>query len=299
MDISKFALFASVAETRNFTKSGEKMGYTQPGVSHALKTLETELGFPLFLRTKQGIELTPNAKAILPIIRELLSVNEHLEQVIASINGLDTGHLTIACFASISRNWLPAIIHKFQQQYPGIEIELMEGGTDEIVGWIENNMADFGLLSKRHTYGLEWIPLYNDPLMAILPTDYPVSSSEYFPIEEMHEKTFIISAEGTDYDIHHALQKSGIAPSIRFSCKDDFSIVTMVANHLGISILPQLVIEGFSNSILTLPLKPYYTRELGIGISSRKNLSPAALNFIKILQETLPDLVAPNVKPEQ
>ena len=54
MDIKKFQLFVDVAETKNFTRSGERMGYTQSGVSHILKSLETEMGFPLFVRNKQG-----------------------------------------------------------------------------------------------------------------------------------------------------------------------------------------------------------------------------------------------------
>ena len=72
MDINKFALFADVAFTKNFTKSGERMGYTQPGVSHVLKTMEDEFGFPLFLRTRKSVTMTPNAEAILPIIREIV-----------------------------------------------------------------------------------------------------------------------------------------------------------------------------------------------------------------------------------
>ena len=73
MDIKKYALFVDVANTKNLTKSGERMGYTQPGVSHVLKTIEAELGFELFLRTKKGVELTPNAQAILPLVREILA----------------------------------------------------------------------------------------------------------------------------------------------------------------------------------------------------------------------------------
>ena len=81
MDISKYALFADVADTGNFTKSGERMGYTQPGVSHILKAMESEFGFPLFVRTKQGVVPTHNAEAILPLVRQLLAVNEQLEQM--------------------------------------------------------------------------------------------------------------------------------------------------------------------------------------------------------------------------
>ena len=122
MDISKYALFADVADTGNFTKSGERMGYTQPGVSHILKAMESEFGFPLFVRTKQGVVPTHNAEAILPLVRQLLAVNEQLEQTVSSLNGLTKGHLTIASFASIGRSWLPTVIHTYQQKFPGIEI---------------------------------------------------------------------------------------------------------------------------------------------------------------------------------
>ena len=132
MDIGKYEIFADVAETKNFTKTGDRLGYTQPAVSRTLKMLERDMGFP---------------------------------QKISDINGLHTGHLSIACFSSISRSWLPHMLALFRQEYPGISVELMEGGTDDIVGWVSDNIADFGLLSHRHTGSLEWISLCRDPLV--------------------------------------------------------------------------------------------------------------------------------------
>lgn len=290
MDINKYALFADIADTLNFTKSGETMGYTQSGVSHILKTMEGELGFPLFLRTKQGLVLTHNAKQLLPIIRNLLSVNEKLEQTIHAINGVECGHISVACFASISRNWLPTIIYQFRSKYPGIEIELLEGGTDDIVSWISEMKADFGLLSRRNVKNLEWIPLYSDPLMAILPKDYPLNGRTAFPVTEFSKHPFIISAEGVDYDVHQALEDAHITPVIPFSSKDDHVIVSMVASKLGLSILPNLVIKGVEQQITAIPLEPFYTRELGIAVSSKKALSPAALRFVAEIQNTLETL---------
>lgn len=291
MEINKYALFADIAETKNFTKSGERMGYTQPGVSHILKAMENELGFPLFLRSKQGVTVTPNADRILPLVRKLLAVNEQLDQTIASINGLVEGHLTITSFASISRNWLPAIIYEFRKEYPGIEIELLEGGTDDIVDWVENSIADFGLLSRKHASSLNWIPLYEDPLVAVLPEEEPYTSMDCFPLSEMKDQPFIISAEGTDYDVHSALKKEKISPNTLLSSKDDSTIVSMVANHLGISILPSLVVDGAHTKVKTLPLKPFYSRQVGIGMRSQSTLSPAAKHFIEYIQNTLPDLI--------
>ena len=294
MDIKKYALFVDVANTKNLTKSGERMGYTQPGVSHVLKTIEAELGFELFLRTKKGVELTPNAQAILPIVRDILAKNEQLEQVVSDINGLVAGHLTIATFASISRSWLPQVIYKYQKMYPGIEIELLEGGTDDIVSWVQGNQADIGLMSRRHSEPLNWEPLYEDSLMAILPKDFDIEG-EAVPMKIFEENPFIISAEGVDYDVHFAIEDAQISPNICYSSTDDHTVISMVANKLGVSILPNLVIGTAHRKILALPLEPYYSRELGIASNPDCSLSPAAKKFVQAIEEELPKILSQDV----
>lgn len=291
MDIKKCSLFADVAETENFTKSGERLGYTQSGVSHILKSLEEEVGFPLFIRNKSGVKLTANAQLILPAVRAMLSDHENLEQIINGINGLDTGTLTIASFSSISIHWLPKIIHHFKELYPNINIKLVEGGTDDIVTWVENDMADFGFLSARNLHQLEFIPLCEDPLMAVLPKDAPVPESGAFPISDFEGQNFIISAMGTDYDIHYALDTSLVKPNIQFSSTDDHAIISMIANKLGISILPRLIIHGFEDQIMSYPLDPYYYRTLGIAVKSKENMSPAAMKFLNLTKEMMPELL--------
>jgi DNA-binding transcriptional LysR family regulator len=290
MDIRKLQLFVDVAETENFTKTGERMGYTQSGISHLLKSLEDELGFSLFIRSKQGVKLTNDAKRLLPSVRSLLAMTEHLQQDIDEINGLETGQLTIATFSSISIHWLPKIIHIFQQTHPGINIKLLEGGTDDIVSWVESDLADFGFLSYRQTRNLDWIPLYEDPLVAVVPVDYPVPEDNVFPIENFENQNFIISAMGTDYDIHHALDSSGITPSICFTSKDDHAIISMVANKLGISILPELILRNFDSQVATYPLSPFYARTLGVAMKSKDSLSPAAKKFLKVTMDMISEL---------
>ena len=222
----------------------------------------------------------------------LLSANENLSQTIHDVCGVNSGSLVIASFASISIHWLPQIIRRFQEMYPGITISLMEGGTDEIVDWVANNQADFGFMSQRNTRGLEWISLCEDPLMAILPRDYPVPEDHRFPIEEFQEQHFIISAMGTDYDVHHALDSSNVKPNTHFTSKDDHAIISMIANHLGISILPQLVVKGYEEQVQAYPLHPYCARNLGIAVKSRQGLSPAAKKFLRLTQEIVPRIQA-------
>jgi DNA-binding transcriptional LysR family regulator len=111
-----------------------------------------------------------------------------------------------------------------------------------------------------------------------------------FPIKNFHEKDFIISAQGTDYDIHHALESSGTKPNMRFSSTYDHTIISLVSNQLGISILPKLMLRNLENQVDSYLLEPYYSRDLGIAVKSKETMSPAAAKFLEITRKVLPEL---------
>jgi Transcriptional regulator len=281
MDLKKYELFADVVETGNFTESAERLGYTQSGVSHIIKGLEEEMGFPLFVRIRRGVQLTDNGGQIVPLIKQLLSDNSRLEQTIGELNGLAIGSITIGTYLSISINWLPKIIFEFQKDFPRIDIHMKEGGIDEIESWIENSHVDFGFCSRRDSQKFDWIHLQDDPLMAVLPKDFPGTANGSYPISDFHNQPFIISDTGIDHDIHLALTKAEVKPFVRFTSMDDISIISMVANHLGISILPNLILTGMANQVTTLPIEPFTCRSLGVGIKSMKTISPASKKFLE------------------
>ena len=293
MDINKYKLLSDVAETQNFTKSAERLGYSQSGVSHILKGLEKEMGFPLFVRTRHGVMLTPNAETLLPLIRNILAETEKLQQTIYSIQGLEVGKLTIGTYSSISAYCLPPLLHAFKMLYPHIDIVLKEGGADDILHWLYTNRADIGFLSlPPHSKNLDWIELGNDPLMAVLPKDYPLTSDGNFPIAEFEKQPFIISAVGTDYDIHHALETCGVHPDAKYSSMDDHAIISMVMHHLGISILPRLMLTYYQDKVTALPLNPFFSRRLGMAMNEAQ-LPPAAKKFVEFARHNL------KINPEQ
>ncbi len=282
MDIRKLELFSDIAETHNLTETGNRMGYTQSGVSHLIKKLEDDMGFPLFKRTNKGVMLTANGAIMLPYVRSLIAQYNCMQEIRDSLNGLQIGYITIGSYSSIAIHWLPKIIKKFQNDYPNITIKLKEGGHDEIQEWIEDGTVDFGFISKNPAQKFEWITLQEDPLLAVLPRSYEITprDSMAFSIDNFRHLPFILSETGTDYDICATLNAQNIQPNVRFSCKDDHSIISMVAQELGVSILPSLMLTGHFNEILTLPLKPYACRTLGIGVLSMQNLTAASRAFI-------------------
>ena len=132
MDARKYEVIIKAAECGNLTRAGEDFGYTQSGVSHMIKAVETEFGFRIFLRGRGGVTLTEEGSRVLPYLREIVKWNERLTQTVSSLSGLITGTLRIGSFSSIAAHWLPQIIKRFQSDYPNIKIEITEGGTDAL-----------------------------------------------------------------------------------------------------------------------------------------------------------------------
>ena len=87
MDLKKLDVFLTVSDLGNFTKAGEKLGYTQSGITQMMKSLEQEVGVPLFVKRHRGVTLTEEGVSLLPAIRNLLSANENLNQEISFLKG--------------------------------------------------------------------------------------------------------------------------------------------------------------------------------------------------------------------
>lgn len=287
MELNRYELFLDVATTKNFTKSGIRMGYTQSGVSHVLKSMEAELGFPLFVRNKHGVSLTAEAERILPLVRELLDVNRKLDHVVETLGQSGGGHLTIATLASISHNWLPDIISAFRKEYPSVTLELIEGNPKELLSCLEEKKADLAFLSRSAIEDMEWIPLYDDPMLAVIPNDYDISNMKSFPVSDFEDQPFLLPAREVYTDFPDLLVNHGIHLKVVCSAREDLSIMHMVASGLGFSILPQMSVLDMKYPIQTLPLDPPLTRELGIAYPKTDHMSPVATRFIELTQEVL------------
>ena len=169
MNIKKYEAFIRAVELGSLSKAAEELGYTQSGISHMMQSLEDEVGFPLMVRTSAGILPNPEGEMLLPTIRQLLSTNEALEQYIAKIKGVDIGHIRIASYPSVAAYWLPTIIRNFQKDYPNVDIQIMEAGSDTIEDIMRHREADLCLYAGGENQEFEWLPLCRDQLLALVP----------------------------------------------------------------------------------------------------------------------------------
>ena len=281
METARCRAFLAAAETGSFSKAAEALSYTPSGVNQLVTALEKELGFPVFRRNTKGVTLTENGEMLLPAVREFLRHEDRIFELSAEMNGLLIGSVTIAAYSSIATHWLPAVISAFQQDYPQIRIRLMEGIWQEVSQWLDERVADIGFLSYQENMPYDWIPLAEDPMLALLPPDHPLAGAASYPLKNCEEDSFIMPALGCDDDVEALFRRNGIVPKIRFTTMESFSAMSMVEQGLGISVMNRLITEKHICNVVKLPVDPPSRITMGVALHSKTDASPAVKMFLK------------------
>ncbi|WP_018755430.1 LysR family transcriptional regulator [Paenibacillus terrigena] len=284
MNLIKYEIFSKVVECESLTKAGERLNLTQSAVSHAISSLEREFGLSLLMRNRSGVQLTNNGERLIQPIREILQLNEKLNQEIAAIKGIERGTVKIGTFSSVSIQWLPGIIKQFHELFPLIDIKLFDGNYHEIEASIATGISDFGFVNLPTTdTSLEVIPLQQDQMQCVLPIDHPLCNESSIRIDQIKDEPFIMPIAGCDNDIKRIFTQNHINPTIKFELEDDQAILAMVQNGLGISILPELMLSSCPHHVCIRPLEGEYHRSIGIAVKSLKDCSPAARKMIEFI----------------
>lgn len=279
MESARCKAFAAAAECGSFSRAAEALNYTPSGVSQLVTALEADVGFALLHRTKKGVSLTRDGERLLPAVRMLLQQEERIYQLAAEVRGLDVGELTIASYYSISAHWLPQVIQAFEKDYPNIHIKLMEGIRQEIIGWLDEANADIGFMSTGEGLSYDWIPLADDPMLAVLPKSHPLADAESYPVRRCAQENFIMPAFGRDDDVTALFARFGITPNVRFSTFESFAAMSMAESGLGMTIMNELITKNWQCGAVLRPLDPPQYITLGMAIPSLAQASPAVRKF--------------------
>ncbi|MFF2440048.1 LysR family transcriptional regulator [Priestia megaterium] len=287
MSLVKYEILNKVAEVRSFTKAADALALTQSAVSHAITNLETEFGFPLVNRNRSGITLTTEGEAMLLAIRKVLQENEKVHQEAASLLGLAKGTIKIGIFKSVSTKWLPEIIQLMEKNYPEIQIQLKEGDYLEIEQWLLSGEIDCGFINITHSSQFHIISLKKDPLLCVVSNQSALYHQKTVSFKDLEKEPFIMPTYGGYHDIKQLFEEQRVQPEIRFELMDESAILSMIMHHLGISILPEMLLDAIPQGLRAIPFQVDSYRS--IGLATRYHLSPAAKKFAETTQAWLQD----------
>jgi len=279
MSLAKYQALMAVVELGSLTRAARQIGCTQSAITHSIDSLENELGFALLKRSRAGAKLTVEGERIIPAVRNLLNSAEQLNQLASSIRGLDSGTVRIGAFTSVAVHWLPGVLKEFQRDYPNVDFKLLNGDYHDVEQWLSDGSIDIGFVNVPCRLDCECITLMEDRLLAILPENSRFANYPKFPLVECETEPFISLLESSDHDARRALEAAGVKPNVRFYTKDDYAIIAMVEQGLGISIMPELLLKGRHDRLQVLPLVPEAKRTIGIAIAAGSKAGPATRRF--------------------
>ncbi len=283
MNIQKYLALAKTVEYGSFTKAAEILNYSQSGISRMINDLEKEWKVSLLERGRNGVRLTSDGLKLLPYVQNVCSEYQKLQTQVDELNGLQTGLIRIGTISSIATHWLPAIIQEFQKDYPNIDYELLLGDYTEIENWILEGRVDCGFLRLPTHAEFETIFLKQDKLLVVLPQNHPMAACERFPVRALCDYPFMLLEKGAKAEVSEIFDKNHISPNVHFTTWDDYAIMSMVESGLGISILPELILQRIPYRIVARELDVPAYRNIAIALRDKKTASLAVKRFLEYI----------------
>lgn len=284
MTITQLQVFIKVVELGSFTKAAGVLNMTQPAVSHAISSVESELGVTLIIRDKRkGLILTDVGNRILVHFREILNGVEKVEQEVAIEKGHEVGTIRIGSFPSASAYFLPKMINIFREKYPNLELVLYEGTLKEVEELLLSRVIDVGIVILPNKE-MEIVPLTKGEMVVVLRDDHPLCEKEAITISDLENEPIILFKGGYEPPIIDMFKQAGVPLRVEYAVSTVTTSLNMIQEGLGLAILAELSLTNLPPNVKTRELAPQVWREIALAVPSFKESSLAVQLFIEEFQ---------------
>lgn len=299
MDILHLHYFIEVARQKSFTKASHVLHVSQPSISKVVKTLENELGAPLFERLGREVLLTDVGRAVFEQAQKVVNDFHDLTNEMQDVVHLKRGNLTIGLPPMVGARFFPQIIGKFKKLHPQIALRLIEVGSKQVELDVKSGVIDLGAVALPLTEsGIESYTFLREPLQLLLPREHPLAEKAPVPISDLAAEDFILYRDDFSLNdlIYAECAKNHFLPNVVCqSAQWDF-IAELVAARLGVALLPATICRGLDpQRFIHVPLEsmpiPWH---LAMIWKKDKYLSFAAREWIRLAKEHFAPPPSPN-----
>ena len=286
--LSQLRTLVVVAEHGNFSEAAFHLEISQSAVSHAIATLEEELGVPLLARGRHGANLTPAGEGVISYARQVLQLLDGMVEEANSYRGLKGGQVRVGAFRSVATHVLPELVAQFRSRFPDIAVTLIEYfDALEVERDLRAGKIDVGFMDLPNSEDFETCEILRDEYVALLPPTAKVSCPQ-LTWKQLATYPLIFETPGNACYIRlrNYLQNCGISLPIAYEIREDSTRVRMVAQGLGAAILFRLAALPIPPEVKVCHLPVPLERIVGAAILADTLHPPAVFAFLEMLKET-------------
>lgn len=287
LKISQLRALIAVADRGNFSSAALELGLSQSTVSHAIATLEEELGVVLFFRGRHGATLTPIGEQVIQEARQVLHLLAAIREKANQEKGLQSGQVRIVCVRSIATNVLPEVIARFRDKFPMISVVISEYDRyTEVEQALREGRAEVGFTLLPTTAEFEVWEVFRDEFVALLPPE-SVTPGVSLNWEQLANYPMIVNQRSPQHNrivCEHFLQ-FGQTLKIDYEVREDSTILSMVKQGLGATVMARLAAEPIPFGIEVRSLPVPLERVIGVAILADALLPQGIFAFLSTLKD--------------
>jgi DNA-binding transcriptional LysR family regulator len=292
LELRQLRIFVEVAKHKSITKAAESMHISQPALSKAIMALEEELGMILIIRTNKTSDLTDAGKVVLEYALKMNVLQDEMKRTLNDMTNLTRGQVTIGLPPFIGSLFFPKVMAKFHHAYPNIELNITEYGGARVVKSIEEGEFELGVaVLPIDEQQFQVYPIVEEEMKLLVYKHHRLASRSKVDLKELKDEEFIFYHE--EFALNKIMRnyfiEAGFEPKILFKSSQWDLMTEMVAENLGITILPQSICNrAIKKDIKIIDLKQTILWSLVVITKRDRYTSNATRTFIDfILKESL------------
>ncbi|GEL06339.1 LysR family transcriptional regulator [Rummeliibacillus stabekisii] len=292
MENKQLITFMVAAETLNFTQTAKMLNFAQSSVTAQIKSLEAELGTPLFERLGKRLVLTEAGQKFLLYAEKMIKLNEEAKMAIAQ-DGELSGTLIIGAQESQCTYRLPGILKEFKDRYPSVKLMFKPAHSDDLAReQLMNGMLDVAFIMdiSKPEEALTIKPLIQEDIKLVASPSHPLASKSEIYLKDIEQETLLLTETGCSYRtlLENSCHSAKVYPINKFEFGSIEAIKQCVIAGIGIAALPTMVVEQDIKVGRIVELKwennipPIFTH---IAWHKDKWMSPPLTGFIELTQQ--------------
>jgi DNA-binding transcriptional LysR family regulator len=293
MEFRHLRYFLVLAEELHFGRAARRLAISQPPLSLNIQQLEASVGARLLTRSSKSVQLTAAGLAFVPAARALLEQAARAASLAKDVGQGMAGSLTIGFSGTMLFSGLPSILARFQSGHPRLRLLLKELSSSEQLIELAQDRLDLGFVhTTRVPPELSQIQVASQAFVACLPAGHALAGQQALALSQLQGEPFAVVSQSASPDYHERIlalcAESGLAPEIRYELRHWLSVVSLVAQGMGVALVPAALQQSAMAGAVFVPLEssslPYETHCLWK--TSRD--SPALSAFVHAVRTSLP-----------
>jgi DNA-binding transcriptional LysR family regulator len=282
MNLMHWRLLVAVADNGSITAASERVGMTQSAASQAMAAMEANLGAQLFVREARQTVPTALGLQVIEQARVMLGALQAIRTTVDEARPMLRGTIRIASFPMVLAVFLPPLLRRFNQLYPGIDVTALEVTDDEVNTLLDANLIDLGVVlnppSERNA-----AVLGRDNWVAVLPMAHVLSrrpAQATVTLEELVEQPFVLATGGCTVNARSLAQEAGLVlREVRVEVREWNSAFSLVREGVGVTLVPEMTLPAQRHGLRIMPLAEPVHREFAL-VTSRHQSPSAAVNAL-------------------